>query len=55
VCDVEDIHARSTGRVCKSLNDVRGDGERRAAQLPAELETLVRRKCFQRKLMQPDE
>jgi hypothetical protein len=41
--------------VCKSFNDVRGDRERRTAQLTAELEALVSRKRFQRKLMQPNE
>lgn len=39
----------------KSFNDVDRDGERRAAQLGAEFESLERRKCFQRKLMQLDE
>jgi hypothetical protein len=41
--------------MCKSFNDVRRNRERRAPHLLTELEPLVRRKRFQRKLMQSDE
>jgi hypothetical protein len=41
--------------VGKSFHDVCGNRERRTAKLTTEFEPLVRRKSFQRNLMQPDE
>src|SRR5438105_14855751 len=53
--EIQEIQPSTSCRSGKTFNDVGGDREGRAAQLPSQLELLEGGKCFQRNTMERDE